>query len=254
MVKTMSFLIENRPTLTCMIQARTPQRIYELIENGLKGGTDAFGIQLEILEAKYRTPENLKAIFSATQGKPIYVTNYRGNQNEGKNDDILAEELLELADCGATLIDVMGDMFSPAENQITYDETAIKKQIDLINKIHTKGKEVLISSHTSKYLPYDDVIKIAEAHKSRGTDIAKIVTAANSEAELINNFKTSSLLAESLDIPFLFLCGGTFSPRHRRVAPIMVNGMFLCVAEHDEFSTKEQPILSDAKSILDLIC
>ena len=47
---TAKFLRKDRPTLTCMVQARTGERILELIEKGLDGGADAFGVQLEQLE------------------------------------------------------------------------------------------------------------------------------------------------------------------------------------------------------------
>ena len=43
--------------------------------------------------------------------KPLYVTNYRIAKNEGKTDEQLAEELLEAAECGADLCDMMGDYF-----------------------------------------------------------------------------------------------------------------------------------------------
>ena len=38
-----------------MIQARTPERVSELIKKGLDGGTDAFAIQIDQLEREYRT-------------------------------------------------------------------------------------------------------------------------------------------------------------------------------------------------------
>ncbi len=88
------FLIENRPTLTCMIQAKTPDRIFELIDKGIAGGTDAFGVQLEVLERKYRTAEFYCEIFARMGDRPCYITNYNYSENEGISDDDLAEELL----------------------------------------------------------------------------------------------------------------------------------------------------------------
>lgn len=58
------FLVKGRPTLTVMIQAKTPERVSELIKRGLDGGADAFAIQVDQLERKYRTEERLKS-FSA---------------------------------------------------------------------------------------------------------------------------------------------------------------------------------------------
>ena len=56
-----NFLIENKPTVTMMIQARTPERVLELIKKGNDGGADRFGLQLEKLEQTYgmdNTAEN----------------------------------------------------------------------------------------------------------------------------------------------------------------------------------------------------
>ncbi len=249
----MSFLVKERPTLTCMIQARTPERVFELIKKGIEGGTDAFGLQLEQLERQYHTKDVYREIFAKMGDKPCYVTNYGLALNQGISDEKLAEELIEVAACGGGLIDVFGDMFSRAPDQITYDSEAVKQQMALIDRIHKLGKEVLISTHTYRFMEYEDVFKILSAHKSRGADICKIVTAANSETELRKNFEISSKLSLGLGVPFLFLCGGDYSKKHRRIAPFISNDMFLCVAEHDNLSTPAQPILFEAKEILNLM-
>ena len=100
---TAKFLRKDRLTLTCMVQARTGERILELIEKGLDGGADAFGVQLEQLEFEYRTRNWMKKIFSATDGKPVYVTNYRSGINEGISDEDRAKELISAAECGAAV-------------------------------------------------------------------------------------------------------------------------------------------------------
>ncbi len=43
------------------------------------------------------------------------------------------------------------------------------------------GAEVLMSSHTFKFMKTDEVLRIVTAQQERGADVAKIVTAANSE-------------------------------------------------------------------------
>ncbi len=248
----MGFLLKQIPTLTCMIQARTPKRVFELIEKGLKGGADAFGLQLEQLERQYRTPKIYKEIFEKMGDKPCYVTNYPYSMNNGVSDEILAEELIAVAECGGALIDIFGDMFGRAPDQITYDKAAIESQKALADKIHSLGKEVLISTHTFRFMEYSDIHKILQAQKERGADVCKIVTAANSENELKSNFFITSKLAKEFENPFLFLCIGDYCNKHRKVGPLINDGMFLCVAEHDEFSTPAQPLLGDAKKILEL--
>ncbi len=249
----MNFLIESRPTLTCMIQARTPERIFKLIEKGLKGGTDAFGLQLEQLERQYHTEETFRKIFDAMGDKPCYVTNYNYTANEGICDEALAEELITVARCGGALIDIMGDMFDRQPDQITYNEYAIAKQKELIEKIHSLGKEVLISTHTYRFTEYDDAFKILSSQKERGADVAKLVNAANTEEELKTAFEITSKLSKELELPYLFLCVGDKCEKHRRIAPFISNDMFLCVAEHDELSTPAQVLLSKAREILSVL-
>ncbi len=245
-----NFLVDGRPTLTVMCQAKTPERIKELIKKGLEGGADAFGIQLEQLERQYHTKEVYTDLFNAMGGKPAYVTNYRYHQNEGISDEALMEELLEISAMGLTLIDVPGDTFCKTEFELTRDVEAIEKQKDLIAKIHNNGSQVLMSSHIFKFLEYRDVLEVALSHKGRNVDVSKIVTGADNDYELNCNFVTTARLKNDLGLPFLFLCGGSNCQLHRRVAPVIANGMYLCVAEHDDLSTPTQPLLSEAAKIV----
>ena len=192
---------------------------------------------------------SFQAIFSHTD-KPVYVTNYRLGQNEGKADDVLGDELLELADCGATLCDVMGDMFDKQPDEVAVSKSAIEKQMKLIDELHKKGSEVLISSHIHKYTPAQRVLEIALEHQRRGADISKIVTGASTMEEQLENLKIINLLKEKLEIPFLFLAGGECRIL-RRIGGELGNCMYLCVHEYDEYATAVQPILQNVKAIRD---
>ena len=211
-----SFINSNRPILTAMIKSRKKGDILNEIEKILDEGTDAFGFQLEIFEEAH-SEENLKDIFQAMRGKPVYVTNYlRWNADESKkNDDILTEELYLAAQCGATLIDVRGDTFDPCHGELTYKESAVERQTKFIKELHAIGAEVLMSSHILEFTPTHTVLEYALAQQSRGADIAKIVTAANTPEELNENFRIITELKEKLNIPSLFLCGGECCRRHR---------------------------------------
>ena len=163
-----SFFNNNFAVLTCMVQADNPDRIKELMKKSIPQGAEAFGIQFEQMNGEYRNAEVYKELFACAEDKPTYVTNYRYAKNAGKNDEQLAEELLELADCGADLCDMMGDYFDKQPGEMTYNETAAAKQRDLIDKLHKRGAKVLMSTHIHKFTPADEVLKIALAHQSRG--------------------------------------------------------------------------------------
>ena len=123
-----TFFDNEKATLTCMVQGDNPGRIKELMKKSVPQGAEAFGIQFEQMNSEYRNAEVYKELFACAEDKPTYVTNYRYNKNEGKSDEQLAEELLELADCGAELCDIMGDYFDKQPGEMTYNETAVAKQ------------------------------------------------------------------------------------------------------------------------------
>ena len=246
-----SFLNREKPTLTCMVQAYTAERIKELVRMGHEQGAEAFGMQLCKLDASERNKETYRELFEACGDAPVYVTNYLAHKNIEKSYDRLADELVELAECGATLCDVMGDYFDKCEGELTMNEEAVKKQMALIDRLHAAGAEVLMSSHVCKYTPAERVLEIAMEHKRRGADISKIVTAANTVEEELENLRIANMLNRELGIPFLYLAGGENHTILRRLGGKLGACMSLCVVEHDECATKAQPLLSHMKKIRD---
>lgn len=246
------FFKGTNPPLTVMLQCETPQTAIGRIRNANCLGADAYGLQIESLKPEYHNVDTYKRIFTEGSGRPFYVTNYRGCNNSGKSDDELAKGLVTLAESGATLCDVMGDMFCKHPEELTDNSEAVKKQIELIDIIHKNGAEVLMSSHLYKFAPAERVLEIALEQKSRGADIIKIVTAADNMEQQIENLRITNLLKERLGAPFLFLSGGV-STLHRRLGIKLGCCMCLCVYEHDALSTASQPLLSIMKTVRDVI-
>ena len=245
-----TFLNQSCPILTVMLQCETPETAIGRIRNANCLGADAFGLQVESLKPEFQNPDAFKRIFAEMKGKPSYVTNYRMANNSGKTDEELAEGLITLAQSGATLCDIMGDMFCKHPEELTDNKEAIKKQIELIDKIHGLGAEVLMSSHLYKFAPAERVLEIAFEQKNRGADIIKIVTGADNMEQQIENLRITNLLKRELGAPFLFLSGGE-STIHRRLGMKLGCCMSLCVYEHDALSTASQPLLSIMKKIRD---
>lgn len=249
-----SFFGNDKAVLTAMVQAHDPIRIKHLMDISFLGGAEAFGIQFEQFCPEYRTAEVYDdlASYSSAKGLPTYVTNYRYGHNTGKSDDVLAEEMVEIAGHGFDLCDVMCDLYDPHPDEVATDEAAIAKQEALIGRIHEKGAKVLMSAHTHKYMDTDTVVKIALEQQRRGADISKIVIQADTLEQQLESLKTITILKEKLDIPFLFLCGGSCGLL-RRVGGELGCVMYLCVPEYDELATTLQPLLSDVKVIRDLM-
>lgn len=247
-----SFLKQSKPLLTVMLQCETPETAIGRIRNANCLGADAYGLQVESLKQEYHNGETYKKIFAEGNGRPFYVTNYRALSNTGKSDNELAKGLIALAENGATLCDVMGDMFCKHPEELTEDGEAIKKQMELIETLHSKGAEVLMSSHILKFTPAERVLEVALEQKRRGADIIKIVTGADSMEQQIENLRITALLKKELGAPFLFLSGGECS-LHRRLGMKLGCCMALCVYEHDAFSTPAQPLLQTMKTIRDTL-
>ena len=236
-----TFLGQDSPLNTCMVQARTPDEAIRRIRTAAFDGADAYGIQAEQLLSEYQTEEIFKKIFSYTSGKPIYATNYGIGCNAGKSGDELADGLLTLARSGAHLIDVFGDLYGGNTLGITYDKEAVSKQTELSGKLHEFGCEVLVSAHTLRFMKSDEVIEMALEQRKRGADISKIVASANTEDEELENLKTISLMRRELDFPFLFLCGGTHTKLVRTVGPMLGSCMWLST-QYSEICTPTQPM------------
>lgn len=252
MNKKPTFLNHQRPIITSMILKDNPDDVCYAVKNSIYDGADAFGIQLCYMKHEYKTEDNYRRMFSQTAGRPIYITNYRAMQNEGLSDEECADGLLLGLKSGATLGDVMGDMFDKgAEMELTRNQTAIDKQMKLIEKIHSMGKEALISSHICKFTSAEQVLEIAYEQQKRGADVVKIVTASDSDEELMENLRINTLLKKELNVPFIYLSGGTHSKIHRMIGPQLGCFGYFAVLQHDERAVPTQPTIRAAKAVRD---
>lgn len=246
-----TFLKSERPMITGMLKSNNKRDILAEIQRIRADGAEAYGFQIENLDDECKSRENLKEIFDAMRDKPIYCTNYmRGNRTENISWDMLREQLLIAVELGATLIDIPADMFDSSDMELSMNKRAIEEQIRLIEEIHHRGGEVLMSSHVLRYVPKEVVLTIAEQHKARGADISKIVTDASSEEQLNENFTISCMLERELGIKHLFLCNGTHCKMHRRIAPILGSCMFL--ATENAVTGQNQPTVAEAQLAISL--
>lgn len=241
-----TFLGKDKPLLVGMLRQTTKEPLLREIESLRAQGAEAYGFQLESMEPEMRTREALAEVFAAMDDLPVYATNYMRFNKEKKTWDELAEELVMLASLGATILDIPGDMFASSEYELTFDKQAIEKQKALIDRIHAIGKEVLMSSHVLASFSAEAVLATAEVHMSRGADVSKIVSVADTEAEEDEAFRALALLKQK-KIPFLYLVVGERHKKHRVFGPTLGCCMYLCTEHREEVA---QPPISLAKEIL----
>ena len=108
-----------------------------------------------------------------------------------------------------------------------------------------------MSSHVKEYRSADRVLEIALAQQSRGADIVKIVTGANTQEEQIENLRICNLLKQELKVPFLFLSSGTHTNLHRTIGPALGVFTWLCFREKDEYTYDGPPLLDQVVKIKD---
>lgn len=247
-----SFLNHEKPLLCAMVQCATVEECICKIQASLAEGATAFGIQLCKIKKELRTKEKLTKIFEACEGKPIYVTSYRHSENEGYTDEECAEVLFLALECGATLLDVMGDMFDRgAKYELTENPEAVKKQKALIKKIHALGGEVLMSSHTGNNLTVEENLYIAACHEERGADVIKIVNKTDSLDDLPKSFETINALNKTATKRFLYLESGPTQKIVRNIGPELGVCMYLCCQHHGPLDTAAQPKLSSLKKVIE---
>ncbi len=247
------FFNYERPLLCAMIHPTNPTDAIRKIKDSLADGAEAFGFQMEKLRHEYRNKETIRKMFDACEGRPIYVTSYRAGENKGFTDEQCAEFLLLSLDCGATLCDVMGDMFDRSPYyELTKDPEAIAKQKALIDEIHCRGGKVLMSCHTHKDLSIEESLMIAREQESRGADVLKIVNKAETADALPKHIEAIQTILSQTDKKLLYLLGGE-GKLIRYIGANFGVCMYLCVAYHEELDTKDQPLLKRAKSIRDNI-
>ena len=246
-----SFLNHEKPLLVAMVQEETPQAAIAVILNSLQDGAEAFGIQLCILKPEYRTEETLRRIFAACHGKPIYITSYREHYNKDFTDDECVELLMLGLRAGATILDVMGDMYCKDPRQLTFLPEAVEKQKALIAQIHEMGGEVLMSTHLTSRLTEDEVMQFAREQSARGADVIKIVDVANSEDEEFASLATVRRLKKELGKPFLYLVRGSHTRVIRQLGPVFGVCAYLCVQTYLPITTKAQPLLRSSKAVRD---
>ncbi len=232
-----AFLNPAAPTVTTMLKARRLDALKTEIAEARSEDTQALGMDIATLPRELKGREFFEKFLALTGDFPLYFCNYRRtNSDKSLTDETLAEQLLMLLELSEptrrdVIIDVAGNLYDPSPIEISCDETVIARQKALLNEIHARGGLALMSSHMFKFMKPEEVLELARAHKSRGADVSKIVTDANTPEELYANMEASLLLRRELGIPSLFLCNGESNRAHRLLSPILGSSMALCVVE-----------------------
>ena len=238
--------------LTCSLRELNPEDNINTIRNAIYDGAEAFMIHLEKLDEVYHNETDLRKIFNYACDKPVISVNYRTQRRPGKSDEALVEGQKTAIKAGASVVDIVGDIFCPGKDEITYDESAVLKQKEMIEEIHKLGGKVMLSSHTFRFLTMEETICHCKALEDRGADWVKIAVTANSLEELNEVNRTTVELKKQMKIPFFHCCMGQYGKLHRVYSGLLGSKLVLCVQNYNANSNpKEQPLLRSTKSVID---
>ena len=256
------------PALAGVVKEKSAKAAIAEINNCIYDGATMIDLHLSCLENT--ETDELKKIITFSKLPVLalnYNTTYEG-ENAGYSEDDRADLFLRAVEAGAAGIDMQGYTFHlPSKNEfcgedkysftkgnpkeIVTDEAIIAKQCQLIEKVHDMGAEVLLSCHPGIAMNSTQVVELALFLEKRNPDIIKIVTIANNEDDLIESFKTMTVLKRELKTAVSYHANGSAGGLSRIINPILGGHMIFCVDRYSESSTMEQLDLKTVKAVID---
>lgn len=266
-----SFASLPAPVYAAVIREKTPTQAIFAIKNAEINGAKAFDLHLSCLEEQYRTVENIKSIVECTN-KPMLGLNYNITVDKGgyecSEEDRIAL-LMMAVDAGIAAVDFQGYTYDlPSKygyvgdkdysftinnpKEVVTDENIILKQKQLIDKVHEKGAEVLLSCHPNIFMTKAQIIELAKFLEERNPDIIKIVTVCNTDEEMIEAFDTMIALKKEIKSAQIhFHCNGNTGKLTRIINPLLGAYMIFCVDKYEEGHTIDQLHLRTTVDIIE---
>ncbi|MBQ8510442.1 MAG: type I 3-dehydroquinate dehydratase [Clostridia bacterium] len=266
-----TFAYQKKPFVVGVLRGTSALANMATMKNGEYEGADAFDLHINWMPEKDRTDESFKKLFSFTK-RPVlalFYTEQTPFNNPAPGWEERFEVQMRAIDCGAAGVDIQAHYFdddsksslacsnlsfvsaNPAE--ISLRPEIIERQKDLIERVHAKGAEVLLSSHVGVELTCEQAVDLALEMEKRGPDIVKIVSPCNSELQLGEVLKTIVTLRQELHTPFVYIGGGEKGKLSRIFGAALGNCLCFAVSRYDETHAFVQPPIRTAKSILEEI-
>ena len=273
-----SFANTKPPVLAAVIKETTPKAAMAAIKNSTLAGANAFDLHISVMNKESITVEALKPVFDFTE-KPILALHYNQFPDAAtpKDDDNeRVRQLLIALEAGAAGIDLQGYTFEPERdtkatfqskwigenmrfasacpNEVTLNPATIEKQTELIENIHAKDGEVLLSTHTGCFLDCGQVVDLLDFLHQRKPDILKLVTSGcDTDEQLAEYFKTMLYVKERYsDTKVHYHCNGKKTKLSRLIGPMLGAHIAFCVERYDELSVLDQLPLKETAELYSL--
>lgn len=256
------------PAIAGVVRETTVRGAIAAIKNCVYSGADMIDLHLSCLEQQ--DPESLQKIISSSK-LPVLALNYNNTYlwgSAGLSEEQRVESWLQAIDAGAAGVDIQGYTYhTPSKSgfcgedrysftkgnpkEIVTDPEIIEKQCQLIQTVHDRGVEVLLSCHPGIPMQCDQVVDLALFLEQRQPDIIKIVTRAETEEDLAESIKTMLALKKAVKTPVAYHAAGAAGMLSRVINPALGGQIAFCVDRYTESSTMEQLDLKTAKQTID---
>lgn len=265
-----SFIKNPGPVLTGAVQEETADAAIRAIKNFALRGAKGIDLHLTRMNEESLTPESLKRIISASP-LPIFALDYTVTNTE-KEENERIERLLRAFEAGASGIDMQGysldfksreafdDNFLTSKHQfvkykpkeVVVNPEVIKKQCEIIKKIHTEGGEVLLSNHIATFMECDDLVELAAFLEKRNPDTLKFVTMCNTEYELGETVKAMLKINREIKTPATLICNGKYRMISRIINALLGGYMVFCADTYlPPYANMGQPDITAIKKIIE---
>ena len=256
------------PALAGVVREATAAAAAAEIRNCLYSGADMIDLHVSCLEDS--NVDTLRGIIGGSS-LPVLALHYnmgsKGQPLDLSDEDRVAA-LLRAVEAGAAGIDMQGYTFhKPSKDafwgedrysftkdgpkEVVTDEAVIEKQMELIDRVHAAGAEVLLSCHPGVVLKAEQVVELALFMEQRQPDIIKIVSVAKTEEDMAESIRAMIALKKEVRTPVAYHANGAAGSLSRVVNPVLGGQIAFCVDRYKEGSTLEQPDLRTVRTIVD---
>lgn len=272
----MGFADLPQPFVCCvLIDDATPAGVVRTMKLAEYDGADAFDLELQALEPRFRTIDAVRPIFEHAT-RPVFTV-YRRYALEGArfvyaeaDEEARMRTQLDLIEVGSFGFDMELDTFDPQPPQrpdsddgkrrmydrasrpgeITSEPRAVERQVRLIDEAHRRGGQVMASSHALVRLTAAGALAIGRMAEERGADAVKIVQFCADDEDVVEALASTVRLKRELHIPFVLMAMGEYGKLVRAMSPLL--GSMLVFARHDYSpgSFLDQPPVRAMRSFL----
>ena len=268
-----SFVNNPKPILADVIRERTPREAIAEIKNYALHGARGADLHLSCLDEQYRNVESIAQIVNNSK-LPILGLNYNQSADwvltETSEEERVALLMMAI-DAGAAGIDMQGYTFDRPSHfafnedfansnysfvknkprEVVLDPKIIEKQCDLIEQIHFKGAEVLLSNHLLIPMKTDELVDLCLFLEERKPDMIKIVTMSETEEDMIESFKSMVTIKKEIKTPVTLFCNGATSPLTRIINPMLGGAIVFTSDGFNPRSNFTQMDLTTMKQVLE---